>query len=147
MVYISGFVVYSPLTKKVFQVIKFIKFIRKEIKIMKFIKFEDIIAWNKSKELTLLIYREFKNCRDFNFKDQIQRAVISIMNNIAEGFERMSNREFKNFLSIAKGSSGEVRSMLYVAKSLNYIDDRIFQDLNNKSFEIARIISGLIKTL
>ncbi|MBI5127193.1 four helix bundle protein [Candidatus Roizmanbacteria bacterium] len=114
---------------------------------MKFIKFEDIIAWNKSKELTLLIYREFKNCRDFNFKDQIQRAVISIMNNIAEGFERMSNREFKNFLSIAKGSSGEVRSMLYVAKSLNYIDDRIFQDLNNKSFEIARIISGLIKTL
>ena len=114
---------------------------------MKFIRFEDIIAWQKSKELSLLIYKELKNCRDYSFKDQIQRAVMSIMNNIAEGYERNSNKEFRNFLFISKGSSGEVRSMLYIAKDLNYIPNPLFTDLNNRAFEISKIISGLIKSL
>ena len=101
---------------------------------MKFVRFEDIIAWQKSKELSLLIYREFKNCRDYGFRDQVQRAVISIMNNIAEGYERNSNKEFRNFLFISKGSSGEVRSMLYISKDLGYISNPIFIDLKNKAF-------------
>jgi|SRR3989344_3716505 len=114
---------------------------------MKFVRFEDIIAWQKSKELSLLIYREFKNCRDYGFRDQVQRAVISIMNNIAEGYERNSNKEFRNFLFISKGSSGEVRSMLYISKDLGYISNPIFIDLKNRAFEVSKIISGLIKSL
>ncbi len=83
---------------------------------MQFTRFEDIIAWEKAKELTNNIYKIFKNNRNYSFKDQIQRATISIMNNISEGYERMNNKEFRNFLSIAKGSVGEVRSMLYIAR-------------------------------
>jgi len=74
-------------------------------------KFEDIIAWQKAGEFTLKIYHAFADCRDFYFCDQIKRAVVSIMNNIAEGFERKTNKEFARFLYIAKGSCGEVRSM------------------------------------
>ena len=65
---------------------------------MKIERFEDIIAWQKAKQLTILIYKDFGNSKDFGFKDQIQRASVSIMNNIAEGFERRSNKEFRQFL-------------------------------------------------
>ena len=114
---------------------------------MKFTRFEDIIAWKKSEELAILVYKLFKDCRDYGFKDQIQRACISVSNNIAEGYERMSNREFRNFLSIAKGSAGEVRSMLSIAHKLGYIDLNSFQNLNFLAIEISKILSGLIKTL
>lgn len=80
---------------------------------MKVERFEDIFAWQKAKELTKEIYLLFEHCKDYGFKDQVQRAAVSIMNNIAEGYERRSNLEFKQFLFIAKGSCGEVRSMLY----------------------------------
>lgn len=69
---------------------------------MKIEKFEDIIAWKKAGELTINIYKEFKDCRDFGFRDQIQRATVSIMNNIAEGFERRTNKEFVNFFILLK---------------------------------------------
>jgi len=114
---------------------------------MKFDRFEDIIAWQKAKELTIQVYQLFENSKDFGFKDQIQRASVSVMNNIAEGFERKSNNEFKQFLFIAKGSCGEVRSMLYLAKELNKISDNDFELLFVLSGEISKIISGLIKTL
>jgi len=110
-------------------------------------RFEDIIAWQKSKQLSLLIYNVFDNCKDYNFKDQIQRAGVSVMNNIAEGFERKSDKEFKQFLFIAKGSCGEVRSMLYLAKDLEKITKANFNVLFNLSEETSKIISGLIKTL
>ncbi len=71
-------------------------------------KFEDIIAWRKAGQLTTEIYKKFSSNKDFGFRDQIQRASVSIMNNIAEGFERASNKELKYFLYIAKGSCGEV---------------------------------------
>ena len=87
-------------------------------------RFEDIIAWRKAKELTILIYDHFADSRDFGFKDQIQRASVSIMNNIAEEYERKSNSEFRQFLYIAKGSCGEVRSMLLLAEELNKIDKK-----------------------
>lgn len=85
---------------------------------MKIKKFEDIVSWQKSKELTVNIYKIFLEIKDFNFKYQIERASVSIMNNIAEGFEGKSNQEFKYFLFVAKGSCAEVRSMLYLAIEL-----------------------------
>jgi len=114
---------------------------------MKIDRFEDIIAWQKSKQLTLIIYKEFKDSRDFGFKDQIQRAAVSVMNNIAEGFERKSYNEFKYFLYIAKGSCGEVRSMLYLAKELNTISKESFDEKYQLAEEISKVLSGLIKTL
>lgn len=118
-----------------------------KVESMKFDRFEDIIAWQKAKELTIQVYQLFENSKDFGFKDQIQRASVSVMNNIAEGFERKSNNEFKHFLFIAKGSCGEVRSMLYLAKELNKISNDDFESLFALSEEISKILSGLIKTL
>jgi len=114
---------------------------------MKIEKFEDIIAWQKSKELSLIIYEKFKDIHDFSFKNQIQRAVISIMNNIAEGFERRGDKEFKHFLFMAKGSCGEVRSMLYLGLELGYLSGDNFKKLHNLSLEISKLLSGFIKTL
>lgn len=110
-------------------------------------KFEDVIAWQKSKELTLEIYKQFKNNKDFSFRDQIQRAAVSVMNNISEGFERKSNKEFKQFLYIAKGSCGEIRSMLYLALELEYISKKDFDINYNLSVEISKLLAGLIKSL
>ncbi|MEK9182236.1 MAG: four helix bundle protein [Patescibacteria group bacterium] len=110
-------------------------------------KFEDIIAWQKSKEMTIKVYKLFNNCRDYGFRDQIQRASVSIMNNIAEGFERKSNKEFKQFLYIAKGSCGEVRSMLHLVQELKYISKTEHDFVYSSSLEISRMLSGFIKTL
>lgn len=77
---------------------------------MRISRFEDIIAWQKSREMALKIYIAFKNLNDYGFRDQILRSAVSVMNNIAEGYERKSNPEFQRFLFIAKGSCGEVRS-------------------------------------
>lgn len=114
---------------------------------MRIEKFEEIIAWQKAKELTLLIHKQFATSKDFILKDQIWRAVISIMNNIAEGFERLGNKEFKHFLFVAKGSCGEVRSMLYLALELKYINNDEFKKLYNLLIEISKLLSGFIKTL
>ena len=114
---------------------------------MRIEKFEDIIAWKKGKELTLIVYRVFKTCRDFGFKSQIERASVSIMNNIAEGFERRTNKELKNFLFIAKGSTGETRSMLDLGLELKYIPEKDFKIMYNLSIEISKLLSGFIKSL
>ncbi|MEI6296708.1 MAG: four helix bundle protein [bacterium] len=114
---------------------------------MKIEKFKDIIAWQKSKELVIAIYKILKDCRDYSFRDQIQRASISVMNNIAEGFERQTNKEFVNFLYIAKGSCGEVRSMLGLALELKYISAKENEDLTKLSIDISKLISGFIKVL
>lgn len=109
--------------------------------------FEEVIAWQKSKTLTLDIYKIFSLTKDFSFKNQIERASVSIMNNIAEGFERQTDKEFKQFLFIAKGSSGEVRSMLSLALDLGYISNDAYNDLSKRTLEISRLLSGFIKTL
>jgi len=114
---------------------------------MKIEKFEDIVAWQKGKELTLIVYSTLKNCKDFGFKNQIERASVSIMNNIAEGFERRTNKELKSFLFIAKGSAGEVRSMLDLGLELNYISKKDFEKMYNLTIEISKLLSGFIKTL
>jgi four helix bundle protein len=117
------------------------------MKNMKVGKFEEIQVWKKAKDFTLKIYRLFSNCKDFGFKEQIQRASVSIMNNIAEGFERKGNKEFKKFLYIAKGSCAEIRSMLYLADELKYINKSEFEELFKLSVEISKMLSGFIKTL
>lgn len=110
-------------------------------------KFEDIIAWQKAGAMSLAMYRQFGECRDYGFKNQIERATVSVMNNIAEGFERSSNKEFKYFLYVAKGSCGEVRSMLYLAFRLNYISEDEFKFFYGLSVGISRLLAGLIRTL
>jgi len=114
---------------------------------MKAERFEDIIAWQKAKTLSISVYNLFRNCKDFGFRDQILRAAVSIMNNIAEGFERSSNNEFKYFLFISKGSCGELRSMLYLAKETGKITESEFNELYNSSLEISKMLSGFIKKL
>lgn len=114
---------------------------------MKIVSFEDIESWKKAKSLTQDIYKIFYRHNDFGYTGQIQRACVSIMNNIAEGFERRSNKELRNFLYIAKGSCGEVRSMLHLGKELNYINSEQFDYLYLKSVEISKLLSGFIKKL
>ncbi|MGC2236472.1 MAG: four helix bundle protein [Pyrinomonadaceae bacterium] len=113
-------------------------------------KFEDLEAWKIASEVTKEIYKVSKNdlfIRDYGLRNQICRATVSVMSNIAEGFEREGNKEFINFLSIAKGSSGEVRSQLYVALDQKYISESEFNFICAKITEISRVISGLIRYL
>ena len=112
---------------------------------MKIERFEDLIVWQNARKLTILIYEYFRTNKDYAFKDQIQRASVSIMNNIAEGFERKGSKEYSRFLYIAKGSAGEVRSMLYLAKDLEYIDTERFDDLYKQAEELAMMLAGLIR--
>jgi len=101
----------------------------------------------KSIELAELIYKELKDIKDYGFKDQIQRAVVSISNNIAEWFERQSNKEFKYFLFVAKWSCWETKSMLYLANKLWYISKEKRDEYINLSIEISKMIYSFIKTL
>ena len=115
-----------------------------------FRKFEEIKAWEKARQLTVAVYAVTKQgefSRDFGLRDQIQRAVVSIGSNIAEGFERNGNKEFVKFLYYAKGSAGEVQSQLYAAKDLGYIDDIRFRELYDAARLIADMIGALIKSM
>ncbi len=111
-------------------------------------RFEDLITWQKAIELTGIIFaltKSDKFSRDLQLKDQMCRAVISVPANIAEGFERDGNREFVKFLSIAKGSAGEVRSLLYLALDLDYISPEQMNDAKALSIETAKLIGGMIR--
>ena len=109
-------------------------------------KFEDLIAWQKARQLTADIYQitnQGEFARDFGLRDQIRRASVSVMSNIAEGFERFNLKEFHHFLSIAKSSCGEVRSQLYVALDANYLQTIKFTELKNRCIELSKITNGL----
>jgi four helix bundle protein len=117
---------------------------------MKFNRFEEIEVWKQTRVLVKDIYsvtEETPFSRDFGLRDQARRSAISIPSNIAEGYERKSNTEFIRFLFIAKGSAGELRTQLYLAKDLNYIDDVVFNNLFGKTEEISKSLSGFIKYL
>ncbi len=114
---------------------------------MKFERFEDMIVWQKGHELAMLGYKNLSDNKDFTFKNQFLGASISITNNIAEGFERRSNKEFKQFLFFSKGSAGEVRNMLYLAKGLKYIDESGFNEMFGLCLSISKMLSALIKKL
>jgi four helix bundle protein len=109
-------------------------------------KFEDLIAWQKARILTRKIYeitRQGDLARDFGLAKQIQRAAVSIMANITEGFERGGRAEFHQFLSTAKASCAEVRSHLYVALDVGYLNQGLFQELIALAEEVGRIVGGL----
>ena len=113
-------------------------------------KFGNMEVWQQARSITKAIYvssRQGEFARDFGLRDQIQRAAVSIMSNIAEGFERGTNKEFIQFLFIAKGSAGEVRSQLYIALDLGYIEKDTFDHMNTDLLSISRQISGFVQYL
>ncbi len=114
---------------------------------MRVSKFEDLLVWQKSTELALKVYRMYSNNQDFGFKNQIQRASVSIVNNIAEGFDRSSDKEFKRFLFISLGSTSEVRSMNYLAFKLSYISNKEYEECNSELLEISKMLNGLSRSL
>lgn len=113
-------------------------------------RFEDIQAWQKARELVREIYRactEGRTSRDFGFRDQICRAAVSSMSNVAEGFARRSDRDFAHFLDIARGSVMEVKSLLYVALDVGYVEKSEFEKLYKTADETAALISGFTSYL
>jgi four helix bundle protein len=109
-------------------------------------RFEDLVAWQKARDLTRAIYQitqEGAFAREFGLARPIQRAAVSIMSNIAEGFERSGRREFHQFLSTAKSSCAEVRSQLYVAFDIGYLMKSAFQRLLAQAEEVGRVVGGL----
>lgn len=110
-------------------------------------KFEDLICWQKARLLTKEVYVSLRQCNDYGFRDQIQRASVSVMSNIAEGFERGTKQEFLNYLYIAKGSAGEVRAQLYTAHDIGYLNVEMFKRLNGLVLDCSRLISNFIKSI
>ena len=113
-------------------------------------RFEDIEAWKKARELTKIIYEvtaQGKLASDFPLRDQLRRATISIMANIAEGFEREGNKEFRQFLAMAKGSVGEVKALLYVALDAGLTSSEQFQRISALADEASRLLAGFLRYL
>ena len=113
-------------------------------------RFEDVEAWKKGRELTQRIYQitsQTKFTRDYTLRDQIRRAAISITSNIAEGFDRGGNREFVQFLAIARGSASELKSQIYTALDVGYVDQKEFAELYQLAHSVVLLIGGFIKYL
>jgi len=113
-------------------------------------RFEDMDAWKKARELTKAIYKvtvQGKIATDFSLKDQLRRASLSIMANIAEGFEREGNKEFRQFLAQAKGSVGEVKSLLYVALDAGLTSSEQFQQITALADDTSRLLAGFLRYL
>ena len=113
-------------------------------------RFEDIEAWRKARVLVKEVYKATATGRfskDFSLRDQIRRAAVSVISNIAEGFSRQTDKEFVQFLHIAKGSTSEVQSQLYIAADLGYINQEELTKLYNQADEVARLLTGFIKYL
>ena len=113
-------------------------------------RFEDIEAWKKARELTKIIYEvtsQGKLATDFSLRDQLRRASVSIMANIAEGFEREGNKEFRQFLAMAKGSVGEVKALLYVALDAGLTSSEQFHRIIALADEASRLLAGFLRYL
>ena len=109
--------------------------------------FEDLDLWQHARELVNLIYLDFSKCKDITFRNQITGAGISIMNNISEGFCRKSDAEFRQFLNISKGSSGEVKNMYYIAEDQNYTDKDTAAERRIRCQQLMNSLGGFIKYL
>lgn len=117
---------------------------------MKIERFEDLKVWQSSRALVKSVYEITKGSKlskDFGLAGQIQRSAVSVLSNIAEGFERKSKKEFLNFLFMAKGSCGELRSQLYIALDLEYIDTPTFKKNYDLAEEVSKSLGGFIKYL
>jgi len=122
----------------------------KEHEMAKITKFEDVESWKRARVFANQVYKitgTGKFARDFGLRDQIRRAAISILSNIAEGFERGGDNEFIQFLSVAKGSCGEARAQLYIALDQTYISESQFQTLARSAGEVSQLLSGLMRYL
>jgi four helix bundle protein len=109
--------------------------------------FEDLKVWQRARSLTNSIYNAMRSCKDYAFRDQIQRAATSVMNNIAEGFERRTKKDFAHFLDLAKGSAGEVRSMLYLGQDRGYIITKAAEPLRAEYKDLSKSIGALAASL
>ena len=107
---------------------------------------EDLEVWKRSARLSSDIYKSMKSCKDYGFRDQLTRASLSIPSNIAEGFERISEKECIKFLSYSKGSCGELRTQIYIGIEIDYIDSEIGKRWIVEAIEISSMITGLMKT-
>ena len=117
---------------------------------MKISRFEEMLVWQKSKDLALRVYRASERSpfsRDWGLRDQIRRAAVSVMSNIAEGFGRYTVPEVRRFVSISRGSLAEVQSQLYLARELGYITEQEHRALNGLCFEITRMLASLHTSL
>jgi four helix bundle protein len=114
---------------------------------MKVLKFEDLIVWQKSIDISVKIYRHFEKHADFGYANQIRRASVSISNNIAEGFERSTTKDFNRYLIMAKGSCSEVKSMLLLGFRLGYFSDVEMQHFFIQIEEIDKMLFGLSNSL
>ena len=113
-------------------------------------RFEDIKGWEKGRELCKLVYEVTNKApfsRDYGLRDQIRRAAVSVISNIAEGFEKSGNSEFRHFLFIAKGSFGELRSHLAIARDRSFIKEEDYRELRRKALDLSIMIAGLIRYL
>lgn len=108
--------------------------------------FENLLVWKVSQETAILLYKLTSNWKDYGLKDQIQRAVVSVVSNIAEGYERGSKQDFVRFLFIARGSVAEVRAQSYIARDLGYLKNSDFEVLYDKLDHIARMLGKLISS-
>ena len=113
---------------------------------MKVRRFEELWVWQRAKDLSILVYTtsaEGAFNRDFGLRDQIRRAAVSVMSNVAEGFERYSRAEFRHYLSLARGSAAEVRSQLHLARDLGYLTDDQYTALTAACVELSRLLAAL----
>ena len=110
-------------------------------------RFEDLRIWQQARQLTNSVYEKLDDCRDYAFRDQMQRAAVSIMNNISEGFERRTLKDFGHFLDMAKGSSGEVRSMLYLAEDRSYMTSQVASKLRDQAAALSAGIAAFRRKL
>lgn len=109
-------------------------------------KFEDLKVWKEGMQLAVQLYKELKGCRDYGMRDQLQRAAVSVPSNIAEGFERGSNKEFIRFLYIAKASAGELRTQLYLCREVGVLPKASCEQLIEHTRKISAMLYNLIKT-
>jgi four helix bundle protein len=109
-------------------------------------RFEDLGVWKRSCRLSVEIYKALGNCKDFSFKDQITRSGLSVPSNIAEGFERNSDRDSVKFFYYAKGSCGELRTQIYIGIEIGYITKDVGFNWKNEAEQISRMLSALIKS-
>ena len=110
-------------------------------------RFEELEVWKRATRLSADLYKTLSGLKDFGFRDQITRAGLSIHSNIAEGHERGSNKELANFLNYAKGSAGELRTQIYIAMDIGYIDRETGERWLQEAEEISRMLHGLIRNV
>src|SRR5215212_2792783 len=114
---------------------------------MAYQSFEDLEVWLRSCRLVVDVFRSFRACKEFTLKDQVCRAALSIPSNIAEGSERGSTKDFAHFVNIAKGSCGELRTQLYIARKLDLIAKTAFETLIKESKELSKMLEGLRRSM